>query len=66
MSSPLASYGVDGQATFSPGTWVNHASSECECCAASWWPAPPGIRITSGTETWPPNMYRILAALLTI
>ena len=28
----------------------------CECCAASWRPAPVVIRITSGTCTCPPDM----------
>ena len=56
FSSPFASYGVAGETTLSPGTWVYQASSECECCAASWWPAPPGIRSTIGQDTWPPNM----------
>ena len=32
----------------------------------SWWPAPWGMRITSGTDTWAPNMYRIDAALFMI
>ncbi len=41
-------------------------SKLCECCADSWWPAPPGMRMTNGTFASPPNMYRIFAALLTI
>ena len=56
FSRPLASSGVEGTATFRPGTWVNMASSECECWADSWWPAPPGMRMTMGTSTCPPNM----------
>ena len=28
-------------------------------------PAPPGVRMTSGTPTVPPNMYRIFAAWFT-
>ena len=28
----------------------------CECCAASWRPAPVAMRITSGTLNWPPDM----------
>ena len=40
------------------------ASKECECVGPSWCPAPWGIRITSGTLTWAPNMYRMDAALL--
>jgi hypothetical protein len=33
----------------------------CECCAASWRPAPVAMRITSGTENWPPDMWRSAA-----
>ena len=40
------------------------ASKEWECVGPSWWPAPWGMRMTSGTFTWAPNMYRIDAALL--
>ena len=28
----------------------------CECCAPSWLPAPPAMRITSGTLIWPFDM----------
>ena len=38
----------------------------CECCAASWRPAPVAMRITSGTLNCPPDMCRSVAALLTI
>ena len=66
FSSPFPSAGVDGAATSSPGTWRNSASSECEWVGPSWWPPPPGIRITIGTRTWPLNMYGIAAMWLTI
>ena len=66
FSKPLASAGVAGVTTLSPGTWAYHASNAWECCAASWSAAPLGPRITIGTPTWPPDMYRILAAELTI
>ena len=66
FSSPFASAGVDGTATSSPGTCRNHPSNECECVGPSWCPAPPGIRITIGHDTWPPNMYLTAAAWLTI
>ena len=56
FSRPLASAGVLGTATRMPGTWRYSASHECECVGPSWWPAPCGIRTTSGTVTWPPNM----------
>ena len=38
----------------------------CECCAASWRPAPVAMRITSGTLNCPPDMCRSVAALFTI
>ncbi len=66
FSSPFASAGVLGTATSSPGMWRYIASRQCEWVGPSWWPAPCGIRITSGTFTWPPNMYRIEAAQLMI
>ena len=56
LSSPLASAAVLGTATSRPGTCRYQDSSECEWVGPSWWPAPCGIRITSGTFTWPPNM----------
>ncbi len=65
MSSPLASAGVAGATTFSPGMWANHTSSDWECWAVSWLPAPLGVRITIGQRTSPPNIAPILAAWLT-
>ena len=56
LSRPLASAGVDGTATSRPGTCRKKASKECEWVGPSWWPAPCGMRITSGTFAWPPNM----------
>ncbi len=41
-------------------------SKLCECCAASWRPAPVAMRITSGTLNWPPDMCRRIAAVFTI
>ena len=55
FSRPLASAGVEGMTTLSPGTWQTHASRLCECCSAAPVPEPPGVRSTMGTETWPPN-----------
>ena len=46
--------------------WANHASSDWLCWAALPRPAPSCARITSGSVILPPNMYRILAAWLTI
>src|SRR3954471_15034616 len=66
LRRPLASAAVDGTATSSPGTCRYSASKLWECVGPSWWPEPPGIRITIGTFTWPPNMYRIDAAQLMI
>ena len=65
-SRPLASAQVAGATTFSPGTWAYQTSRFCEWVADSCWPPPPGVRITSGTLTWPPDSDRSLAALLTI
>ena len=48
-SSPLASYGVDGITTLSPGTWVKNASTDCEWYSAPWTPPPYGARTTIGT-----------------
>src|SRR5205823_10073188 len=56
FSSPFASYGVDGIATFNPGTWLNQACSDCECCAAERRVAPSVVRNTIGTFHVPPDM----------
>ena len=56
LSRPLASYGVEGATTLRPGTLAYQASSDCECCAESWWAAPPGPRKTIGILNWPPDM----------
>ena len=56
LSMPLASSGVVGASTIRPGIMPYSTSKLCECCEDSWWPAPPGIRITIGTPTSPPNM----------
>ena len=45
---------------------ANQPSRLCECCAAIWRPPPVAIRTTSGTPSWPPDMCRSVAALLTI
>ena len=65
-NSPLASAGVAGMTTLRPGTCANHASRDCECCAAAPVPEPPGARSTMGTLAAPPSMKWILAAWLTI
>ena len=51
--------------TFRPGTCVSQLSRLCECCAAPRWPAPPCVRSTSGTVSWPPDMKCAFAAALT-
>ncbi len=56
LSRPLASAAVEGVATSRPGTCRNIASRQCEWVGPSWWPAPWGMRTTSGTFAWPPNM----------
>mmetsp|Transcript_42874 Transcript_42874/g.142707 ORF Transcript_42874/g.142707 Transcript_42874/m.142707 type:complete len:317 (+) Transcript_42874:640-1590(+) len=72
--SPFASCGVDGITTLRPGTAVNHASRDCECCADRRCPPPCGPRITMGMLTLrpsasrcasPPSIRRHLAAWLT-
>src|SRR5262245_42999770 len=45
---------------------TSHASSCCACCAPGDQPAPPWVRIVSGTFSWPPDMKRCFAAWLTI
>jgi hypothetical protein len=60
------SCGVDGHTTTTPGRCANQLSSDCECCAADESQMPIGMRTTSGTRPWPPNMKRFLAAWLTI
>ena len=66
VSSAFASAGVDGATTFRPGMWAYQTSRFCEWVAASCWPPPPGVRMTIGTLTWPPNIACILAAWFTI
>jgi hypothetical protein len=56
LRRPLASRGVVGRTTFSPGTWQKYDSIDWECWAASWWAGPPGPRITSGIGNCPPDM----------
>jgi hypothetical protein len=46
--------------------WANQPSRLWACWAASCRPAPVVIRMTSGTLNCPPDMCRIVAALLTI
>ncbi len=62
---PLASAGVAGMTTLSPGVWASHASRLWECCAAAPSPAPAAVVMVSGTLTDPPYMNFILAAWLT-
>ena len=64
-SSPPASAAVLGITTLSPGMWVSHASSDCECCAPPRVPAPPWVRSTIGTVSCPPDMKCALAAWFT-
>ena len=55
-SSPLASAGVEGSATLSPGTWAGHACRLWLCCAADRRVAPIVVRMTMGTRSLPPDM----------
>jgi hypothetical protein len=63
---PRASSIVAGASTRMPGTCAYQTSRLCECCAASCRPAPVAMRMTTGTENWPPDMCRSAAAVLTI
>src|ERR1700730_11803474 len=58
LSMPFASSGVVGATTSRPGISPYRTSRLCECCAESWWPAPPGIRMTSSTCASPPTKRR--------
>src|SRR5262249_455376 len=66
QSRPRTSSGVEANTTLRPGTCTNQDSSCCACWAPGDQPAPPCVRIVSGTLTWPPDMVRCLAAWLTI
>ena len=59
----MASAGVDGATTLSPGTWQNQASTFCEWNGPAPSPPPIGSRTTSGTAA--PHRYRVVATLLT-
>ena len=61
-----ASATVAGARTVMPGMEANQFSKLWECCAATCRPAPVAIRITSGTENCPPDMWRYSAAVFTI
>ena len=65
-NSPMTSRGVAGVTTVSPGTDAYHPSKDCECVAPTEAPAPVTVRIISGMENCPPDIYRILAAWFTI
>ena len=58
----MASAGVDGATTFSPGTLQNQFSVACECCADNMCAGPFGPRNTIGMVYCPPDMSRIFAA----
>ena len=64
-SSPGTSAVRLGITTFSPGMWASQLSRLCECCAPQRRPAPPCVRSTSGTDSWPPDIACALAAWLT-
>ncbi len=66
FNSPLASYGLDGTTTFSPGVLANQFSKFCECCELSIPAFPVGPRNTIGTLNCPPDIDIILAAPLMI
>src|SRR5579875_2064060 len=53
VSSPLASAGVAGTATLSPGMCMNHASSVCPWVAPVPMPIPPSVRSEDGCGEQP-------------
>ena len=55
ISRPLASYGVDGTTTFSPGMWVK-AGTGTGVLRGGAQPAPYMVRMTTGVTALPPNM----------
>ena len=65
-SSPTTSRGLDGATTFRPGTAMAQFSTDCECWAPNRTPAPLAQRTTSGSASWPSDMYLILAISLAI
>ena len=66
-SMPRASSSVAGREHLDAGdVRVPALEAECECCAASWRPAPVVMRITSGTCSCPPDMCCSVAALFRI
>ena len=62
LRSPLASAGVDGTTTLSPGMWASQPSSVWEWVAPD--PIPPNTAVLTvrGTDSRPPDMNRALAA----
>ena len=50
ISRPLASSGVDGATTFSPGECMNHASGFCEWNGPPEKPPPDGRRTVMFTD----------------
>ena len=62
---PAASTARLGITTLRPGTCVSQLSRLCECWAAPRCPAPPCVRSTSGTVSWPADMKCAFAALFT-
>ena len=62
----MTSRGFDGATTFSPGTAMAQFSTDCECWAPKRSPAPLAQRTTSGSVSWPSDMYLLLAISLAI
>lgn len=50
--------------TLIPGTCMNHASSDCACCAPKWL-LPMTVVTRIGVGVAPPVMYRSFAAWFT-
>ena len=62
FNNPFTSAGVPGATTFTPGMWQNHASNDCECCAAEPTQDPAAHLNVTGTCPFPTNIYLVLAA----
>ena len=62
----MASRGVVGRTTFSPGTWQKYDSIDWECCAASWCAGRPPADHERDRELPPDACRRASPAWLTI
>ena len=61
-----ASGPLEQATTRSPAVWANSTSGDSLWCSTAPMPPPNGMRITTGSATWPRDRYRILASWDTI